>query len=429
MDMKIVVQMDNQTTADYQLVSFFEFIESKKRYIIFTKNEIVNDTLINLYISEVVDEGGKFRLINSMNADDWNAIRSVMTNIITSKPIDNIKCVSGVSTFLSTDNLNARKIAVTDPQSKALINFYANATKEAVVQANPVATPQETQQSIVQATPVVNSNTPVLENVETPVSNNQPVVEQPAEVQSTPVVESVVSNTGAPATEPVVDVASNSVVTVEHSDAQPINSGFELPPETSNPVMPAAPEVAINTAPNVPVSESVITPVTPSVPNAETSSEIQQPIPTNETSVAPTPEVDTSFKIPKNEFGGSGIKVDDSVKVNEATTNEELDKKIKMAYIVENGDTIESICKKFGYNVPNFLAHNKLAITATIMAGMILFFPENDNMFTTADEINYEKLNKKLLRIAKNGGQANNDPLSGLNNSGELEVKSTNIFG
>ena len=103
--------------------------------------------------------------------------------------------------------------------------------------------------------------------------------------------------------------------------------------------------------------------------------------------------------------------------------------KIKQAYVVEAGDTVESICNRFGYNVPNFLAYNKLAVTTTITPGMILFFPFNESVLTPVDEAIYRRISDKLLKIASMSKNSSQSTLTSLNDAGELSVSNEeNMF-
>lgn len=198
-----------------------------------------------------------------------------------------------------------------------------------------------------------------------------------------------------------------------------------------------------------------ISPEIPSPVNFEQAKIEPQPVSEIKPQVSPSDTFDGMFYNPiqsTNQFDNSGLSngypaslpVDQVVpptpvieiekKIEPVSTvvldeNIILADKVKLAYLVEKGDTIEEICKKFGYNVPNFLAYNKLSITTSIMQGMILFLPFSDGEFTKADEIIYERINKKIIKLAKSSKLNDAGALSGLNNSGELNVSSNpNVF-
>ena len=88
---KITLTKDSGETFEVDLVSFFELRSNKKKYIFYTKNEIVEEGYVKLYISEVVNEGLSFRLTKIMSDEDWNAIKLIMRKILTEQAGDEIK--------------------------------------------------------------------------------------------------------------------------------------------------------------------------------------------------------------------------------------------------------------------------------------------------------------------------------------------------
>ena len=95
---------------------------------------------------------------------------------------------------------------------------------------------------------------------------------------------------------------------------------------------------------------------------------------------------------------------------------------VHIAIGVKEGDTIESICNKYGYNVPEFLAYNHLAITTTLLPGMLLLFPQHTNELTIAEEEIFDNICNKLKQSAKFMSKGNTT-LSALNDVGELQVE------
>ncbi len=88
---KITLTKDSGEAVEVDLVSFFELRSNKKKYIFYTKNEVVEEGYVKLYISEVLVEGLSFRLTRIMSDEDWNAIKLVMRKILTNQISDEIK--------------------------------------------------------------------------------------------------------------------------------------------------------------------------------------------------------------------------------------------------------------------------------------------------------------------------------------------------
>lgn len=88
---KIVLTKDSGETIEVDLVSFFELRSNRKKYIFYTKNEVVEEGYVKLYISEVMVEGLDYRLAKIMSDDDWSAIKLIMRKILTNQISDEIK--------------------------------------------------------------------------------------------------------------------------------------------------------------------------------------------------------------------------------------------------------------------------------------------------------------------------------------------------
>ncbi len=91
---KIKLTTDAGEKFDVDLVSYFLLRSNQKQYIFYTKNEVVEEGYVKLYISEVVPEGLSFRLQKNMNEEDWTAIKGIMRKILTNQISDDIKYLS-----------------------------------------------------------------------------------------------------------------------------------------------------------------------------------------------------------------------------------------------------------------------------------------------------------------------------------------------
>mgnify|MGYP004527799363 FL=1 len=88
---KVTIHDINGQTFEADVVSLFKYIPSNKKYMFFTKNEILENSLVKMYISEIILESGNIKLENTMNDEEWNSIKEIMRNILTGKQNTNIE--------------------------------------------------------------------------------------------------------------------------------------------------------------------------------------------------------------------------------------------------------------------------------------------------------------------------------------------------
>lgn len=77
--------MNNQVTVidrtgqsmQVELLTYFKNKKNNKNYIIYTKNEIVQDGLVKLYIAE--EDNG---VLGDISVDEWNDLKLIMRDII-----------------------------------------------------------------------------------------------------------------------------------------------------------------------------------------------------------------------------------------------------------------------------------------------------------------------------------------------------------
>ncbi len=91
MAMKINLTKENGEVTEVDLISYFELKSNRKRYMFFTKNEIVEEGYAKLYVSEVEVEGLDYRLKRVMSEDDWTNIKGIMRKILTNQAATEIK--------------------------------------------------------------------------------------------------------------------------------------------------------------------------------------------------------------------------------------------------------------------------------------------------------------------------------------------------
>lgn len=77
--------MNNQVTVidrtgqsmTVELLTYFKNKKNNKNYIIYTKNEVVQDGLVKLYIAE--EDNG---VLGDISVDEWNDLKLIMRDII-----------------------------------------------------------------------------------------------------------------------------------------------------------------------------------------------------------------------------------------------------------------------------------------------------------------------------------------------------------
>ena len=84
MNNTVSLTKQNGEKIQAEIISYFEIVETQKRYLFYTLNEAVENGLVKMYVSEVSD---------SMNVTDneWNKIKVVMKSILTNSNSVEIK--------------------------------------------------------------------------------------------------------------------------------------------------------------------------------------------------------------------------------------------------------------------------------------------------------------------------------------------------
>ena len=67
----------NGQSMQVELLTYFKNKKNNKNYIIYTKNEIVQDGLVKLYIAE--EDNG---VLGDISVDEWNDLKLIMRDII-----------------------------------------------------------------------------------------------------------------------------------------------------------------------------------------------------------------------------------------------------------------------------------------------------------------------------------------------------------
>ena len=77
--MKIVSNYGS--SEDVEVVFAFEFKDTKKEYVIYTKNERDEDNNITVYVSNVDRSNGETKLLGVESEEEWNRIKDVLREL------------------------------------------------------------------------------------------------------------------------------------------------------------------------------------------------------------------------------------------------------------------------------------------------------------------------------------------------------------
>ena len=88
MDTKVKLQRVNGEIIEADIISYFELQNTGKRYVFYTLNEIVENALVKMYVSEVGDAN---MLAQTMTDEDWTTLKSIMKSILTGHENPNVK--------------------------------------------------------------------------------------------------------------------------------------------------------------------------------------------------------------------------------------------------------------------------------------------------------------------------------------------------
>ena len=79
----------NGEIINAELVSYFELVDTGKKYVFYTLNEVVENGLIKMYVSEISSDGAT--LAQTMSDEEWATIKSIMKSMLTGNENPNIK--------------------------------------------------------------------------------------------------------------------------------------------------------------------------------------------------------------------------------------------------------------------------------------------------------------------------------------------------
>lgn len=81
--MNIEIKVPSGEIVSVELISYFEIVNSSKKYLFYTKNETVENNLIKMYVAEVIAEGSVLNIAEKMTDEEWTNLKTIMKSILT----------------------------------------------------------------------------------------------------------------------------------------------------------------------------------------------------------------------------------------------------------------------------------------------------------------------------------------------------------
>lgn len=77
----ITINKMDGTTEDVEVIIVFQFNDTKKEYMVYTKNEIDESGNVTIYVSEVIRDGEEIKLGGVSSDDEWLKIKEVLREL------------------------------------------------------------------------------------------------------------------------------------------------------------------------------------------------------------------------------------------------------------------------------------------------------------------------------------------------------------
>jgi len=89
-----ITVVNNGMSQNVELISYFELINTGKKYLFYTLNEKVENGLVKMYAASATNVGTNFTLENDMTDEEWNNLKMIMKTILTGGIDSNVKYLS-----------------------------------------------------------------------------------------------------------------------------------------------------------------------------------------------------------------------------------------------------------------------------------------------------------------------------------------------
>lgn len=77
----MTIVADDGSTEEVEVILAFEFKDTKKEYVIYTKNEKDENDNITVYVSHVDRSAGEPKLLGIDDEEEWNRIKDVLREL------------------------------------------------------------------------------------------------------------------------------------------------------------------------------------------------------------------------------------------------------------------------------------------------------------------------------------------------------------
>lgn len=77
----MTIVADDGSTEEVEVILAFEFKDTKKEYVIYTKNEKDENDNITVYVSHVDRSTGEPKLLGIDEEEEWNRIKDVLREL------------------------------------------------------------------------------------------------------------------------------------------------------------------------------------------------------------------------------------------------------------------------------------------------------------------------------------------------------------
>ena len=78
---QMFIVLEDGSTDEAELLFAFEFNDTKKEYVVYTKNEKDEGGNITIYVSSAIREGDKIKLGSIETDDEWSRIKDVLREL------------------------------------------------------------------------------------------------------------------------------------------------------------------------------------------------------------------------------------------------------------------------------------------------------------------------------------------------------------
>lgn len=78
----LTINKQDGTTEEVEEVISFEFDDTKKKYTVYTKNEIDEAGNMTIYVTEIVKDDTGFKFLGVESDTEWERIKAVLRTLI-----------------------------------------------------------------------------------------------------------------------------------------------------------------------------------------------------------------------------------------------------------------------------------------------------------------------------------------------------------